>query len=52
MIITKTKRKVIIVKLHIDELKNYEPCEIKLPANVKRVTGIAVTATVKPGIFP
>ncbi len=47
MIITKTKRRIIIVKLEIDKLERFRPFEIRLPANVKRVTGIAVTTSAK-----
>jgi hypothetical protein len=45
MIITKTKRRFIIAKLEINTLERFKPFEIRLPANVKKVTGIAVTTS-------
>lgn len=47
MIITKTRRKIIITKLELDKLERFKPFEIRLPANVKKVTGIAVTTSAK-----
>jgi len=47
MIITKTKRRIIIAKLEIDRHERFMPFEIRLPANVKKVTGIAVTTSAK-----
>jgi hypothetical protein len=47
MIVTKTKRRIIIVKLEIDKLERFKPFEIRLPTNVTKVTGIAVTTSVK-----
>lgn len=45
MIITKTKRKIIITKLEVSKLERFKSFEIRLPANVKKVTGILVTAS-------
>jgi hypothetical protein len=45
MIITKTKRKIIIAKLEINKLERFKPFEIRLPANTKKITGIVVTAS-------
>ncbi len=42
-----TKKKVMIVRLEIDEDTPFRQFEIKLPANVKRVTGMLVTTTLK-----
>jgi hypothetical protein len=47
MIITKTKRRIIVARLEVDKLERFKPFEIRLPANVKKVTGILVTATAK-----
>jgi len=47
MIITKTKRRIIITKLEITKLERFKPFEIRLPTNVKKVTGIAVTTAAK-----
>ena len=47
MIVTKTKRRLIIAKLEVNKLERFKPFEIRLPANVKRVTGIAVTTSSK-----
>lgn len=47
MIVTKTKRRIIVTKLEVDKLERFRPFEIRLPANVKKVTGIAVTASSK-----
>lgn len=47
MIITKTKRRIIITKLEVTKLERFKPFEIRLPANVKKVTGIAVTIAAK-----
>ena len=43
----KTKKKVMILRLEIDEPTPSLPFEIKLPANVKRVIGMMVTTTLK-----
>ncbi|SFX61044.1 hypothetical protein [Cytophaga hutchinsonii] len=43
----KTKKKVMILRLEIDEPTSSLPFEIKLPANAKRVTGMMVTTTLK-----
>jgi hypothetical protein len=45
MITTRTKRKIIVVKFEVSKLERFKPFEIRLPANVKKVTGILVTAT-------
>ena len=47
MIVTKTKRRFIITKLEVDKLERFKPFEIRLPANVTNVTGIAVTTSAK-----
>ncbi len=47
MLITKTKRRIIITKLEVTKLERFKPFEIRLPANVRKVTGIAVTASAK-----
>jgi len=47
MIITKTKRRIIVTKLEVNKLERFKPFEIRLSANVKKVTGILVTATAK-----
>ena len=47
MIITKTKRRIIIAKLEVSKLERFKPFEIRLPANVNKVTGILVTTTAK-----
>ena len=43
----KTKKNVMIMRLEIDEATPFRQFEIKLPANVKRVTGMLVTTTLK-----
>ncbi|MFN8414822.1 MAG: hypothetical protein U0U66_00675 [Cytophagaceae bacterium] len=43
----KTKKRVMVVRLEIDEATPFRQFEIKLPANVKRVTGMMVTTTLK-----
>jgi hypothetical protein len=45
MIITKTKRKIILTKLEVNKLERFKSFEIRLPANVKKVTGILVTTS-------
>ncbi len=45
MIITKTKRKIVITKLEVTRLERLKPFEIRLPANVKKITGILVTTS-------
>lgn len=42
---TVTKRRVIVIKLDITRLEKYKPVEIRLPANVKKVTGVLATAS-------
>lgn len=45
MITTKIKRKIIITKIEVTKLERFKPFEIRLPSNVKRVTGVLVTAS-------
>lgn len=45
MITTRTKRKIVVKKVEITELESFKAIEIKLPANVRKVTGILVTAS-------
>lgn len=45
MIITKTKRKIIIAKLDVTRFERFQPFEIRLPSNVKKITGILVTTS-------
>lgn len=45
MITTRTKRKIIITKFEVTKLERFKPFEIRLPANVKKVSGILVTAS-------
>ena len=45
MIVTKTTRRIIVAKVAISKLERFKPFEIRLPANVKKVTGIAVTTS-------
>ena len=45
MITTRIKRKIIVTKIEINQFERFKPFEIKLPANVKKVTGILVTAS-------
>lgn len=47
MVVTRIKYKYAIVVVNIDKLERFKPVEIRLPANVKRVTGVLVTATRK-----
>jgi hypothetical protein len=47
MIITRAKRKIIIAKFDVDKLERFNFFEIRLPANVKKVTKILVTASEK-----
>ena len=47
MIVTKTKRRIIMTKLEINQFERFKPFEIRLPANVKKVTGIGVTTSGK-----
>jgi len=47
MVITRTRRKIIVVTLEINKLERFKPFEIKLPANVKKVSGILVTISAK-----
>jgi hypothetical protein len=45
MITTRTKRKIIITRLEVTRLERFKPFEIRLPANVKKLSGILVTAS-------
>jgi hypothetical protein len=45
MITTSSKRKIIITKFEVTKLEKFKPFEIRLPANVKKITGILVTAS-------
>jgi hypothetical protein len=45
MIVTKTKRKIIVVKLEVNKLERFKSFEIRLPANTRKVTGILVTTS-------
>lgn len=47
MIVTRIKRKYVVVVLDITKLEKFKPIDLRLPANVKRVTGVLVT-TSKP----
>ena len=41
------KRKVIITKVILDKYVNFLPLEIRLPAHVKKITGVLATATIQ-----
>lgn len=45
MIVTKIKKRVIVKQVDINQPERFKPFEIKLPANVKSVTGIQVTVS-------
>lgn len=45
IITTLTKRKVIVLKVKIIKDERFKPFQITLPANVKRITGVQVTAS-------
>jgi hypothetical protein len=45
MIVTKVKRKRMVVKVEIRQHERFKPIEIRLPSNVTRITGIVVTAS-------
>lgn len=45
MITTRTKRKIIITRLEVKKLERFKPFEKRLPANVRKLTGILVTAS-------
>jgi hypothetical protein len=47
MIITKTKRKVIITRIEVDKLERFKPFDIRIPSNATRITRILVTASEK-----
>jgi hypothetical protein len=47
MITTRTKRKLIVTRFEVSKLERFKPFEIRLPANVKKLTGILVTASGK-----
>lgn len=44
MIVSKTKRKIVIESIGIGSSQIHRPFDIRLPANVVRVTGVLVTA--------
>lgn len=44
-IVTKTKRKVIVTRVTISWAELCKTIEIRLPANVTKVTGVLVTAS-------
>jgi hypothetical protein len=41
----KKKKRVMIHSLEITELERFRQFEIKLPANVKKVTGVIITVS-------
>ena len=43
----KMKKKILIYQMEIETLERHKTFEIRLPAGVKKVTGIMVTASVK-----
>lgn len=45
MITTKVKRKIIITKVVISKAERFKPFEIRIPANVTKITGVLVTAS-------
>ena len=45
MIIAKTKRKIIITKFEVSKLERFKAFQIRLPANVKKLSAILVTAS-------
>jgi hypothetical protein len=45
MIVTKIKRRRMVVKVEIRQLERFKTIEIRLPSNVTRITAIAVTAS-------
>ncbi len=45
MVTTRTKRKIIITKLDVNVPEPYITFEVRLPANITKVTGILVTYT-------
>jgi hypothetical protein len=45
MITTTSKRKTIITKFEVTKLERFKSFEIRLPANVKKITGVLVTAS-------
>ncbi|MEX1239458.1 MAG: hypothetical protein WEB30_07065 [Cyclobacteriaceae bacterium] len=47
MITTTIKRKIIVTKVEVTKMERFVPFEIKLPANITRVTGLLVTASRK-----
>lgn len=44
---TRSKRKYIIQVLEINDLERFRQFEIRLPANVKKVTGVIITTSQK-----
>jgi Na+-translocating ferredoxin:NAD+ oxidoreductase RnfE subunit len=47
MITTKVKRKITITKVVVSKLERFKPFEIRIPANVTKITGILVTVSAK-----
>lgn len=45
--ITTVKRKTIVSKIDVTKMERFVSFEIKLPANVTKVTGLLVTASRK-----
>jgi hypothetical protein len=39
------KKKYKVFTLYVSQLERHKPFEIKIPANVKKVSGIIITAT-------
>lgn len=44
-IFTRVKRKFIVTTLIVAKPEKFIPIEVRLPANVKRITGVLVTAS-------
>lgn len=44
-IFTRVKRKFVITTLTVSKPEKFIPIEVRLPANVKRITGVLVTAS-------
>ena len=44
-IFTRVKKKFVVVSLTVAKPEKFIPIEVRLPANVKRITGILVTAS-------
>lgn len=45
MVVTKVKRKYVVVNVEIDKLHRFLPIEVRLMSNVRRITGILVTVS-------